>query len=163
MRRKDREITDESDMINLLQSQLVGTLSLITTEGPYCVPVNYLYLDECIYFHCALEGRKIESIQYDNRVCFLVEQIGPLALWDKRCGITQIYKSVISFGTAEIITDFNIKKNILIKMTDKYISQEYNYSSMKDEYIHITNIVKINIGYMTGKENKLSQVHTVIN
>ena len=149
-------------MISLLQQQLVGTLSLITDEGPQCVPVNYLYLEKCIYFHCALDGRKIRSIQRDNRVCFLVVQIGPQALWDKRCGITQIYKSIVCFGTAEIISDFNMKKNILIKMTEKYIPKEYNYSSMKDEHIHITNIVKIDIDHISGKENKLSREHKAI-
>ncbi len=162
MRRKDREIIDQADIIDFLNSRYVGNLSVMTPEGPYTIPLNYLFYDGCIYFHSALAGKKIEAIQNDNRVCFLVNEVGPQVLWEKKCGITQIYKSVICFWKAEIISDFNYKKKILLQMIDKFVPKKYNYSSMKEEHIHDTNIIKMNILKMSGKENKLSPNHRII-
>ena len=67
MRRKDKEIgTDEA--INLLTKCEYGVLSTVGNDGqPYGVPLNYTYKDNCIYFHCALKGHKIDNI--DEGAC----------------------------------------------------------------------------------------------
>ena len=62
MRRKDKEIGMD-DAINFLTEHEYGVLSTVGTDGqPYGVPLNYVYKDNCIYFHCALTGHKIENI-----------------------------------------------------------------------------------------------------
>jgi hypothetical protein len=55
-----------------------------------------------------------------------------------------------------------IAKKILTKMVEKYVPQKYNYFSTKDQYIYDTNIIKMHIIKMSGKENKLSSNHTII-
>ena len=162
MRRKEREIVDKNEIIDFINSRYVGILSVMSDDGPYAIPLNYFYDDGCIYVHSAMNGKKIDSIKKDNRVCFLVYADGPQILHEKACGISQIYKSVICFGNIEIVSAFDSKKDILIRMVSKIVPEEYNYSSMKDENINSTNIMRIRIKKMTGKENKLSSNHTVI-
>ena len=148
-----------SGLVNLRKR--LGVAALLG-DGAYAIPLNYFYDDGCIYVHSAMNGKKIDSIKKDNRVCFLVYADGPQILHEKACGISQIYKSVICFGNIEIVSDFDSKKDILIRMVSKIVPEEYNYSSMKDENINSTNIMRIRIKKMTGKENKLSSNHTVI-
>jgi len=72
MRRKDKKIgTDEA--INLLTNCEYGVLSIVGTDGQlYGVPLNYSFKDNCIYFHCALVGHKLENIENNPKVSFCV-------------------------------------------------------------------------------------------
>ncbi len=80
IRRKDRAMKTRREMENLLEEAAIGRLAVTTKDGPYVVPVNYMFFEGNIYFHSALTGRKIESIQTDPRVCFLVDEVGPQLL-----------------------------------------------------------------------------------
>lgn len=60
MRRKDRLLT-EKEAKEILSEGEYGVLSTIGEDGyPYGVPVNYVYLNDSIYFHCAADvGHKL--------------------------------------------------------------------------------------------------------
>ena len=150
------------EMEVLLEQMPVGRLAVTTEDGPYIVAVNYLFIDGSIYFHSGLSGRKLEAIRADSRVCFLVDEIGPQVLWEGGCGISQIYKSVICFGKAELIESPLEKKKILERMIQKYVPSNYFLSPMKEDNIEKTAIVKIIIESMSGKANVLSPSHTVL-
>ncbi len=72
IRRKDRKIsTDEA--IDLLKKCEYGVLSTVDSDGqPYGIPLSYVYKDDCIYFHCARVGYKLENIKDNPRVSFCV-------------------------------------------------------------------------------------------
>ncbi len=72
VRRKDREISIES-ATQLLAEGEYGVLSTAGTDGQaYGVPLNYVYKNNCLYFHCALEGHKLDNIKANNKVSFCV-------------------------------------------------------------------------------------------
>ena len=63
MRRKKQELEQEEN-IKILQNGKTGIISVLGDEDyPYGVPINYIYLDSKIYFHCAREGHKIDAIK----------------------------------------------------------------------------------------------------
>jgi uncharacterized protein len=161
-RRKDRAMKTPREMELLLERMPVGRLALTTEEGPYIVAVNYLYFDGSIYFHSGLEGRKMEALRADSRVCFMVDEIGPQVLWEKGCGISQVYKSVVCFGKAEFVQGQTEKGGILEQMVRKYVPPGYAAPPLKGKNIENTAVVRIVIESMSGKENALSSAHTVI-
>ena len=69
MRRSDREITDEKELLQVISECDVCRLALNDEEVPYILPLNFgeevsggrLYL----YFHGAAEGRKYDLISRD--------------------------------------------------------------------------------------------------
>ena len=70
LRRKDREIADPAVMRKILKSADCVTVALCMNNEPYLVSVSHGY-DEarnCIYFHCAPEGKKIEYMKANNKV-----------------------------------------------------------------------------------------------
>ena len=72
MRRKDRQVFGK-DIEDILINGEYGTLSTIGDNGyPYIVPLNYIYYNNSIYFHCAKDGHKLENIRQSNKVCFCV-------------------------------------------------------------------------------------------
>ena len=111
MRRKQCEITDPEKIRKILTRCTVGRLATKGRDGyPYITPVNYVFYNDSIYFHCARQGEKIDNILKDNRVCFGVDI--PLAYLDLAfeptrppCQVHQFYHCVIIRGRAEIVAD----------------------------------------------------------
>ena len=161
-RRKDRGMKSSRDMELLLERMPVGRLAVSTAEDPYIVAVNYVFMEGNICFHSGPAGRKMEALRTDPRVCFMVEEIGPQVLWEKGCGISQIYKSVVCFGKAEFVEGQAEKRAILEKMAPKYVPSRYPIPPLKDENIKMTAVIRIVIGAMSGKENVRSPAHTAI-
>jgi hypothetical protein len=90
----------------------VGRLGLMLENGqPYVVPVGYAYAEGKIFFHTCNKGLKMNAIRRNANVCFEVDE----ALSD-----TSMFKSVIIFGTAKIISDKVKMIPYLQKLIDKY-------------------------------------------
>lgn len=98
MRRKDRQMNQES-ALELLKRGEYGVLSSVDDEGqPYGVPVNYVFDDSnSIYFHCAKEGHKLDNLRSNPRVSFTI--VGNHQIMDWK--FSTAYESVIVFGLAE--------------------------------------------------------------
>ena len=162
LRRKERTMNTSREMELLLKRMPVGRLAVMTEDGPYIVALNYLFLEGSIYFHSAQAGRKIEALRADSRVCFLVDDVGPQVLWEHGCGISQIYRSVICFGKAELVGGPVEKRRILERMVRKFVPAKHPLSPLKDQNIKRTAVVKIVVESMSGKKNVLSSSHTVL-
>ena len=70
VRRKDREITDPAEMRQVLKATKYVTVALCMNNEPYLISLSHGY-DEtknCIYFHCAPEGKKLVYAKANNRV-----------------------------------------------------------------------------------------------
>jgi len=70
MRRKDREITTLGEIEQVIRKAIVCHLGLVDNNEAYVVPVNFGYERNAIYFHSALEGRKVNVIRRNDKVCF---------------------------------------------------------------------------------------------
>ena len=67
MRRKDKAMPD-AKMLGLLQHGEYGVLSTVDGNGqPHGVPLNYVLMNNGIYFHCALEGLSLIHISEPTR------------------------------------------------------------------------------------------------
>jgi nitroimidazol reductase NimA-like FMN-containing flavoprotein (pyridoxamine 5'-phosphate oxidase superfamily) len=72
MRRHDRQLSPEETR-SLLQSGEWGTLATVGSDGcPYAVPINYVLIENALYFHCAQSGHKLDNIAHEPRVSFNV-------------------------------------------------------------------------------------------
>ena len=70
MRRKDREIADLRVLKKILKSTKYVTIALSKENQPYLVTLSHGYDEDlnCIYFHCAKEGKKIDYLKANNKV-----------------------------------------------------------------------------------------------
>ena len=150
MRRKDRKI-ETADAVNLLTRCEYGVLSTIDNENqPYGVPLNYVYKNDCIYFHCALIGHKIDNIRNNPKVSFCV--IGNTNVLQSE--FSTEYESVIIFGSASEVQGVE-KHNALSWLIEKYspdfIEEGKDYIEKKSNG---TKVIKIEIKHISGKRSK---------
>lgn len=145
MRRSDKEMSREMTLDLLVRGE-DGVLGTISDNGyPYTVVVNYIYLNDKIYFHCAKTGHKIDNIKNNNKVSFTVydnvEVVGE--------ELTTKYQSLVVFGRAKVI---DATKEVLLALINKYAEIDENKAlKMIDKEIGITSIVEIEIDHLTGK------------
>jgi hypothetical protein len=115
MRRSQCEVTDQAEINRILSAATIGRLATVGADGfPYVTPVNYVFTNDGIYFHCALKGEKLDNIARDDRVCFQVDI--PLAYLDlgynpagSSCNVHQFYHCVIIRGRARVVPDGELK------------------------------------------------------
>ncbi|HQI17206.1 MAG TPA: pyridoxamine 5'-phosphate oxidase family protein, partial [Bacillota bacterium] len=101
MRRQDRK-TDNEKAAAILAAGEYGILSTVGDNGyAYGVPLSYAYSNGKIYFHCALEGHKLDNIRYNNKVSFCV--VGATEVLPE--SFSTKYESVIVFGKASEADD----------------------------------------------------------
>jgi len=107
MRRRDREVTEHSEIMHILDSGKVLHLGLVDQGKPYIVPMNYGYVFEgeklVFYLHGALEGRKLDIIRNNSDCCVQIEcDVQPFS-GKVACQYGCSYYSFDGFGTAKIV------------------------------------------------------------
>ena len=71
--RRFKQAASEQECQDLLQSAWRGVLSVLGDGGyPYGMPLNFVYDDGKIYFHCAVEGHKIDALRACPKASFCV-------------------------------------------------------------------------------------------
>ena len=150
LRRKDRAITEE-EAIALLNKAEYGVLSTVTENGkPYGVPLNFCIIDHCIYFHCAIEGQKIDNIKQNESVSFCA--VGNTEILPDKFGTK--YESVIVSGKVEEVFDINKQialEGLLHKYSPEFFDKGIKYIEGLREK---TRVFKITINKLTGKARK---------
>ena len=65
MRRKDKEVTDPSELVKPLKEAAYITLALCRDNEPYIATLSHGYDEEAnrVYFHCAREGKKVDILR----------------------------------------------------------------------------------------------------
>ncbi|HET6580729.1 MAG TPA: pyridoxamine 5'-phosphate oxidase family protein [Methanoregula sp.] len=149
MRREDREITDYLEIDSILQDAIVCRIGLAEGDEPYVVPLCFGYEDRTIYLHSAPEGKKISMLKENSRCCFEVDQCDNLILGEHPCAWGICYRSVIGFGRASFIEDYEEKKKGLNCIMHHYSDETYQFS---DDEIENVCVIRIDIELMTGKK-----------
>ena len=147
MRRVDRQMA-ETEAKKLLGRGEYGILALIDEDGrPYGVPLNYVYANDAVYVHCALQGKKLNAIAANPQACFTVvghNQVLP----DK---FATNYESVMVFGPAAIV-DAAEKEFALEAIIQRYSADflEAGHAYI-EKFRAATQVVKIGIEHVSGK------------
>ena len=144
-------IEDEKEIEEILARATVGRLGLADGGEPYVVPLNFVYGNGCIYFHAGLEGRKIEMLNKNPRVCFEVDELTEIVVnREASCFSTAHYRSVIALGTARFLESAEEKMDALDLLMEKYANGE-KYEPIAEHTLAIVNVCEIKIEKMTCK------------
>jgi len=150
MRRDDRALPYEQ-ALEILQKGEYGILSTVSPDGqPYGVPVSFAYAEDALYFHCAVEGHKLENLNANPRVSFCV--VGRTEVLPEQFATR--YESAIVFGQAVELTG-DEKHSGLTELLKKYSP---DFLKKGERYIESdlqkTRVFKIEIEALSGKARR---------
>ena len=139
------------DAVRILTNGEYGILSTVGSDGqPYGIPLNFVFKENSIYFHCAQVGHKIDNLAQNPKVSFCV--VGPTHVLPSEFGTE--YESAIVFGTASDVQE-DEKYKAMIWLLEKY-SREFIEEGKKvlQKYDQATKVVKIEIEGISGKARR---------
>ncbi|MFZ2959414.1 MAG: GNAT family N-acetyltransferase [Candidatus Ozemobacteraceae bacterium] len=156
MRRNDKAITDPNELARILRSECVMHLAMYDGAEPFMTAVNYGYDGKALYFHSALEGRKVEifSDPRYRRICFMVdcyEGIVEQVTGASEPHFTARFESVLGWGclTREAGPE-SIRRglNLLVSQASGK-SAHYTFPGCLEK----TAVFRLDIETMTGKRS----------
>lgn len=152
VRRQDR-LLDIPAAQSLLEKGEYGFLAMCAPEGyGYGIPISYVYVRErqCLYFHCAPQGHKLEAVAANDRVSFCVVGNTRVAPY------TTAYESAHLFGRIGIVKDEAERWEALLALRAKYNPE---LGEAPDTYIRQsfprTTVLRLDIEHLSGKCKRL--------
>ena len=132
------KIEDKSIINEILDKAEYGTLALSVDDVPYAVPLNFIRIEDTIYFHGALKNKKMRMLTQNPNVSFSV--VENYALIDSdfssthglACPVTQFFKSVSMEGVVEMVESREEKAKMFEVMMQKH-QPKGGYQSFSDE------------------------------
>lgn len=152
MRKREREVTEESAIREILEKSKVIHLGLADGDWPYVVPMNYGYVYEkgklTFYMHGAKEGYKYEVIRKNPRVSFSLEcDVVPFE-GKIACQYGTAYASVLGKGRAVMVEDVEEKKRALTVLMKVQTGKDFAFD---EKLVSIVNVIRIDVTEFSAK------------
>jgi len=152
IRRKDKAITDIREMRKILRTAQYVTLAMCSNDEPYLVSLNHAYDEErnCIYFHCAKEGKKIDILKANNLVWG--QAIADHGYVQGACD--HLYATTQFRGRVTFVEDIEDKEHALRVMIESLDdnAEEIIEKQLTPESIQRVTIGRVDIDYLSGKK-----------
>lgn len=148
--RRNRQALSDAENEEILRRGSYGVLAVSgDNQYPYAVPLNYVYTDGKLFFHCAQSGHKLDGIARNSRVSFCVvdrDEVVPAKF-------TTYFRSVIVFGRARVLEDAQEKRRAIEQLAEKYApGDEAGRLREIDRAFSRLCMVEIVVDHMTGKQ-----------
>lgn len=173
MRRKDREM-DRDFGLAVIDKAAYGVLSMVDdSKEPYGIPLSIVRDGNTLYFHCAIEGRKVEILNQNPKVSlafvgetkvpeiYTHEELDKLVQDESQAKVliskvfTTEYESAIVTGTVKVIEDEDEKIKALRLVCEKYTPTKMAYFPVAIKAgLKRTKVYSITIEELTAKRKK---------
>ena len=158
MTKRERQITDEAQILKILDTAKVLHLGLCVNDEPYVVPMNYGYTMEegklVLYLHSALQGKKLDMIRQNPKVFFELDCDRLPFEGDKPCQYGLVYSSVMGRGTARIVDDVEEKKQAMTTLMKTQTGKDFTF---EDRLVSIVAVIRIDVSEYTAKHRPLPE------
>lgn len=161
MRRKDREITDLTEIMKIISRENICSVAFCDEVYPYLIPVNYgAQLEDgkiVLYFHGAAEGTKLECLKKDPHVSYTVFSNVDLRLYpDDACKASTGFESVCGSGIAKLVGPDDRKRALAVLMNHigRPQGMSFDENSFPDARVAPVQVWKIVTEKVTGKRHE---------
>ena len=138
------------ESIAILKQEPRGVLSVLGDDGyPYGMPMNHWYNEEdgTIYFHCGKVGHRLDALKKDGKVSFCVYDKG---YREEGCWPLNV-KSVIVFGTIDIVDDIDKITDITTKLSYKFTNDDAYIKTEIEKHAARTLLLVLTPEHICGK------------
>lgn len=157
MRRKDREVTESSQIRQMLDEFKVCRLGFMDEGIPYIVPLNMAcdYDGErlVLYFHCAKEGKKLKLIRENPMVGFEMDKEFGLTEGSTPCQYSYQFASIIGRGTAQIVEDTEEKSKALTMIMKHQSGKDFDEFVKNPKLSEAVAVIRVTAEEYTCKQN----------
>jgi hypothetical protein len=152
MKRAEKEIRNCVEIDEILKDARICRIALARDNEPYLVPLFFGYDGTRVYFHTAKEGKKLDFIAANSRVCFEIERNVTLIPHESEaCSWSASYETVIGYGRISEMLIAEDKVYALDQIMLKYSGRKWHYDQ---SLLKSVKVWCIEIDSLTGKRSK---------
>lgn len=152
MRKEKRQISPK-EVLQVIDKCDVCRIGLYDGESPYIVPMNFGFesIDGqlWLYFHSAVEGRKLDILKKNPNVCFEMDTSHKLTTGPMPCDYSMNYECVMGEGELEIVKNRNDKLHALSMLLKHY--GKTGPHEWREEVLAITCVLRLRVNFISGK------------
>lgn len=162
MRRKDREIKDMAEILEIVMAQTVCTIAIQDEPCPCLVPMNYGAQMEdgrlILYFHGAKEGRKMELLKKGPQpASFSILGEHQVHVNKENPGKSSAsFESVCGWGQAELVYGEERKRGLAVLMNHigRPVGETFTAEELTGPSCDAAQVWKIVAAEITGKRHE---------
>ena len=146
MRRKNLEITDKNEIEGIIKRCRIIHIAMANDSEPYIVTVNFGFeIDDqnryVFYFHSAAEGKKIEMLRKNPRVCLSCECSAELKNAQTACECSYAYECIVATGMVHEVADLQEKARCLALLTKHQTGRDFEIPPKKTQNVFVGKII----------------------
>jgi hypothetical protein len=153
MNRAEKEIINPEEIQNIARQAKICRVAMVEDDMPYVIPLNFVMSGDCLYFHSATKGKKIDILSKNKNVCFEMDINAHIIEGEAPCAWGMKFACVIGYGRAFFVNDHEEKIKVLNLLMEKYLGPG-NYA-YPENIVRKTMIVGVKIDKLTGKKSHL--------
>jgi len=119
-RRHDRGFYDHETVHALLDSAALAHVAYVIDGRPFCTPTLFWRENTRLYWHGSSASRMLRNLSKGEQACLTVTHFDSIVLARSGFNHSADYRSVMTFGTAELLTDEAEKERALTMMVDRF-------------------------------------------
>ena len=159
MTKRERQVTDEKQILQILDTAKVLHLGLAVNNEPYVVPMNYGYTMEngklTVYMHSAVQGKKLDMIRENPNVFFAIDcDRQPFGSGEIPCQYGLVYSSIMGKGNATIVEDVEEKIQAMKVLMKTQTEKNFEFN---ERLVSIVAVIRIDVEEYTAKHRPLPE------
>ena len=157
MTRRELEITDRSEILDILNRSTIVHIGLTDGDEPYVVPMNYGYTMEedgthTLYLHGATQGRKLDLMRKNPKVFLEMECDVQAFEGDVACRYGTAYQSLMGRGKAVILEDPAEKMKALSLFMKTQTGRDFEFN---EKLVKVVSVIRIDVAEYTAKRRPM--------
>lgn len=152
MTRRELEVTNQTQIVKILDDSKILHLGLVDDGMPYIVPMNYGYIMDgemlTIYLHGATRGYKMDVIARNPVCCFEMEcEVAPFT-GKIACQYGTSYYSLMGRGRVVVVEDVEEKKRAMSILMKTQTGKDFEFN---EKLVSIVSVMRIDVSEYTAK------------
>ena len=152
MRRKDRKIIERDAQMEILNRCDCVRIAFAVENEPYIVAMTFGYVWEDklkLYLHSAGEGKKLDMMRRNNRVCFQMDTDHQLIVDELSCRWGMKYAGIVGRGTLVEVTEEEERFFGLERLMENYGKTGTNRFAA--EMLQVTTVLRLDVDELCAK------------
>jgi len=152
----ERELSNPEEIKSIFRHGKYATIAMCRSNEPYVVTLSYGYdaARQCLYFHAANKGLKLDFLKSNPDVCGTIIEDGGYIHGE--CGHN--YKSLVFRGEMKVVEDMNEMKHGM-EVLLRHLEKDPNVITeklMKSESFYTAKMVmlRLDLKHVSGKAGR---------
>jgi uncharacterized protein len=146
-----RDITNKAEIEDVIKRSRFCHVGMVDGDEPYVLGFNFGYQDKYLYLHCSKTGHKLDVLARNNKICaaFDVDHDFFSRNEDVACSWRMRYRSILMWGSAEFVEDYNAKVDALKIIMSHYSDLDFEFNAPA---VNNVTIIRVKISRISGRK-----------